>query len=153
MYRAVNVKLTINSQKSVQVFLSVKFKVSIWPTGFCSFGISIMCKKVSFSRKMDSGILKHSVWSLALKFLPWPRHASERKKRVWVFKWVVTSSQELPDPTSSVHCCFSSGKEFSSTKNKQTEGCKAVRWRPASKMKIMKLWDVPEVMSFVTNLS
>ena len=33
----------------------------------------------------------------------------------------MTSCQEAPNPASSVYCCFSSGEEFSSTKNKQTE--------------------------------
>jgi len=46
---------------------------------------------------------------------------SQCKKRVWVSEWVVTLSQELPNPASSGHCCFRSGEEFSSTKNKQTE--------------------------------
>ena len=43
------------------------------------------------------------------------------QKRVRVSEWVVTSCQE------SGNCCFSSGDEFSSTKNKQTEGGKAMR--------------------------
>ena len=43
------------------------------------------------------------------------------KKRVWVSQWVVTSSQESRNPSSSGNCCFSSGNEFSSTKNKQSE--------------------------------
>ena len=43
------------------------------------------------------------------------------QKRVWVSKWVVMSSQESRDPSSSGNCCFSSGEEFSLTKNKQNE--------------------------------
>jgi len=46
---------------------------------------------------------------------------SVQKNIVWVSEWVVTSSQELPNPASSGHCCFRSGEEFLSTKNKQTE--------------------------------
>ena len=48
------------------------------------------------------------------------------QKRVWVSEWVVTSCQEWvvtscqesQNPSSSGNCCFSSGYEFSSTKNK-----------------------------------
>ena len=43
------------------------------------------------------------------------------QKRVWVFEWVVSSSQESRNPSSLGNCCFSSGEEFSSTK-KQTNG-------------------------------
>ena len=43
------------------------------------------------------------------------------QKRVWVSEWVVTSSQESRDLSSLGNCCFSSGKEFSSTK-KQKNG-------------------------------
>ena len=42
------------------------------------------------------------------------------QKRVWVFEWVVTSSQESRNSSSSGNFCFSSGEEFSLTKNKQT---------------------------------
>ena len=41
------------------------------------------------------------------------------QKRVWVYEWVVTSSQESRNP--------SSGEEFYSTKNKQIEVGKAMR--------------------------
>ena len=54
-------------------------------------------------------------------------------KRVWVSEWVVTSCQGSQNPSSLSNCCFSSGEEFSLTKNK-------------------KLGDIPEVTSFVTNL-
>ena len=40
------------------------------------------------------------------------------QKRVWVSEWVVTSCQESQNPSSSGYCCFRSGEEFSSTKNK-----------------------------------
>ena len=74
------------------------------------------------------------------------------QKRVWVFEWVLMSSQESQNPSSSDNCCFSSGEEFSLTKYKQIEVGKAMR--PSSKQKKnVKLWDVPEVTSFVTNLS
>ena len=43
------------------------------------------------------------------------------EKRVWIFKWVVKSSQESRNPSSSSSCCFSGGEEFSSTRNKQIE--------------------------------
>ena len=43
------------------------------------------------------------------------------QKRVWVSEWVVTSSQESRNPSSLDNCCFSSGEEFSSTRNKQIE--------------------------------
>ena len=49
------------------------------------------------------------------------------QKRVWVSEWVVTSSQESQNPSSSSNCCFSSGDEFSSTKNKQNEVGEAMR--------------------------
>ena len=52
---------------------------------------------------------------------------SQCKKRVWVSEWVVTSCQEVSNPASSGHCCFSSGEEFSSTKIKQTEVGEAMR--------------------------
>ena len=48
-------------------------------------------------------------------------------KRVWVSEWVVTSSQESQNPSSSGNCCFSSGEEFPSTKNKQIKVGKAMR--------------------------
>ena len=50
------------------------------------------------------------------------------KMTVWPWvsaEWVVTSSQESWNPSSSGNCCFSGGKEFSSTKNKQIEVGKA----------------------------
>ena len=62
---------------------------------------------------------------------------SQFKLRVWVFEWVVTSRQELPNLTSSGNCFFSSwwNKLRSSEKNKG-----------------ITLLDVPEVTSFSTNL-
>ena len=60
---------------------------------------------------MDSDILRPK--DLTLKFPLQPRPmkltVSQRKKRVWASEWVVTSSQELPNPASSGHCYFSSG--------------------------------------------
>ena len=49
------------------------------------------------------------------------------QKRVWVSEWVMTSSQESQNPSSSGNCCFSSGEEFSLTKNEQFEVDKAMR--------------------------
>ena len=49
------------------------------------------------------------------------------QKRVWVYKWVGTSSQESRNLSSLGNCCFSSGEEFYSTKNKQIEVGKAMR--------------------------
>ena len=49
------------------------------------------------------------------------------QKRVWVYEWAVTSSQESRNPSSLGNCCFSSGEEFYSTKNKQIEVGKAMR--------------------------
>ena len=49
------------------------------------------------------------------------------QKRVWVSEWVVMSCQESGNPSSSGNCCFSSGEEFSSTKNKQNEVGEAMR--------------------------
>ena len=49
------------------------------------------------------------------------------QKRVWVSEWIVTSSQESRNPSSSGSCCFSSGEAFSSTKNKQNEVGEAMR--------------------------
>ena len=74
------------------------------------------------------------------------------QKRVWFSEWVVTSSQESRNPSSSGNCCFSSGEEFSSTKNKQNEVGEAMR-SSSKQNKNIKLWDIPEVTSFLTNLS
>ena len=41
--------------------------------------------------------------------------------------WFVTSCQELQNPASSGHCCFSSGEEFLSAKNKETEVGEAIQ--------------------------
>ena len=49
------------------------------------------------------------------------------QKRVWVSEWVATSSQESQNPSCSGNCCFSSGEEFSSTKNKQNKVGEAMR--------------------------
>ena len=60
---------------------------------------------------MDSDILTPE--KLASKFPLQPRPmkltVSQCKIRAWVFEWVVTSSQESPNLTSSGKCCFSSG--------------------------------------------
>ena len=74
------------------------------------------------------------------------------QKRVWVSEWVVTSSQESRNPFSLGNCCFSSGEEFSSTRKKQIEVGKAMR-SSSKQNKSIKLSDIPEVTSFVTNLS
>ena len=56
------------------------------------------------------------------------------------------------NPCSSGNCCFSGGEEFSSTKNKQNEV--GIGMQLSSKQnKNIKLWDIPEVTSFITNLS
>ena len=73
------------------------------------------------------------------------------QKRVWVSEWGVTSSQESRNPSSSGNCCFSSGEEFSSTKNKQIEVGKVMR-TSSKQNKNRKLRDIPEVTSFITNL-
>ena len=49
------------------------------------------------------------------------------QKRVWVYEWVVTSSQESRNPSSLGNCCFSSGEEFYSTKNNSIEVGKAMQ--------------------------
>ena len=64
----------------------------------------------------------------------------------------MTSSQESRDPSSLGNCCFSSGKEFSSIKNKQMEVSRVMR-SSSKRKKSIKLRDIPEVTSFVTNLS
>ena len=60
---------------------------------------------------MDSDILRPK--DLTLKFPLQPRlmklTVSQCKTRNWVSEWVVTSSQELPNPASSGRCCFSRG--------------------------------------------
>ena len=97
--------------------------------GFYSYGTSILCKKVFKEKKLDSEIL--TPLNLALKFPLQPRPMklteSQCSKRVWVSEWVVTSSQESRNPSSLDNCCFSSGEEYSSTRNKQTEVGKAMR--------------------------
>ena len=42
---------------------------------------------------------------------------SQSKNRVWVSEWVLTSSQEAPNPSRSGYCGFSTGEEFSSVKS------------------------------------
>ena len=64
----------------------------------------------------------------------------------------MTSSQESRDPSSLGNCCFSSGKEFSSTKDKQMEVGRAMRSSSKQK-KSIKLRDIPEVTSFVITRS
>ena len=51
----------------------------------------------------------HTQWS-------WPWVSAG--KGLDFFEWVLTSSRESRNPSSSGNCCFSSGEEFSSTKNK-----------------------------------
>ena len=84
----------------------------------------------------------HTQWS-------WPWVSAG--KGLDFFEWVLTSSRESRNPSSSGNCCFSSG-EFSSIKSKQTEVGEAVR-SSSKQNKHRKLWHVPEVTSFVTNLS
>ena len=66
----------------------------------------------------------------------------------------MTSCQELQNPVSSDHWCFSSGGAFGN-KKKQRKIPKLVKQcsPQASEIKNLRLKDVPEVMSFVTNLS
>jgi len=66
------------------------------------------------------------------------KSVQKKKKIVWVSEWVVMSSQELPNPASSGHCCFRSGGEFLSTKNKQTEVGETM-WLSGKQIKNMKL--------------
>ena len=73
------------------------------------------------------------------------------------FFWLVPGRQPSGPPYlhsvySLGNCCFSSDEEFSSTKNKQMEVGKAMRSSSKQK-KSIKLWVIPEVTSFVTNLS
>ena len=88
-----------------------------------------MCKKVFQEKKLDSDILTPR--DLALKFQLQPRPMKmtvcQCRKGVWFSEWVVTSSQESRNPSGSGNCCFSSGEEFSSAKNKQIEVGKAMR--------------------------
>ena len=56
----------------------------------------------------------------------------------------MTSSQESRNRSSLGNCCFSSGDEFSSTKNKQIEVGKTMR-SSSKQNKSIKLWDIPEV--------
>ena len=60
---------------------------------------------------MDSDILTPQKLALNYSLQPCPMKltVSQCKIRAWVFEWVVTSSQELPNLTSSGNCCFSSG--------------------------------------------
>ena len=74
------------------------------------------------------------------------------QKKVLISQWVVTSCQESRNPHSSGICCFSSGEECSSTKNKKTAVGEAMR-RSNKQNENIKLWDVPKVTPFVTNLS
>ena len=79
---------------------------------FCSFGISIMFKRVFQEKKLDSNILTPENLPLKLPFQPCPMKLTVsqcKKKSVWVFEWVVTSSQELLNLACSGNCCFSSG--------------------------------------------
>ena len=66
--------------------------------------------------------------------------------------WIMVSCQESRNPSSLGNCCFSSGEEFSSTENKEIENGDPMPLS-SKQNKNVKLWDVPEVTSFVTNLS
>ena len=113
--------------------------------GFYSYGSSILCKKVFKEKKLD----KRSSLKVPASATPNKVDRESVRKRVWVSEWVVTSSQESQNPSSLGNCCFSSGEEFSSTKNKQIEVGKAMRSSRKQK-KSIEHW---EVTSFVTNLS
>ena len=85
---------------------------------------------------MLNGILIKKSWILIFNALrsslpasaaPNENDRGSVQKRVWVSEWVVTSSQESRNPSSLGNCCFSSGEEFSSPKNKQIEVCEAMR--------------------------
>ena len=63
---------------------------------------------------MDSDILTPQKLASNYPLQPRPMKftVSQCKIRAWVepgFEWVVTSSQELPNLTSSGNCCFSGG--------------------------------------------
>ena len=112
--------------------------------------VALYCvKRYSKKKKLDSEISSLKVPASAT---PNEVDSESVQKRVWVSEWVVTSSQESRNPSSLANCCFSSGEEFSSTKNKQMEVGRALRSSSKQK-KSIKLRDIPEVTSFVTNLS
>ena len=67
--------------------------------GFCSFGISVTCKKVFQEKKTR---LRHfnalkSGFKVPASAMPSKADHESVQKRVWVFEWVMTSSQELPN--------------------------------------------------------
>ena len=81
------------------------------------------------------------------------------RKRVWVSEWVVMSLYEVPNPassgqvTSSGHCCFTSGEEFLSTKNKTNRSLWWAMQSSRKQSKNIKRWDVPDIIrhqSFIT---
>ena len=112
--------------------------------------VALYCVK-RYSKKKKNWILRSSL-KVPASATPNEVDRESVQKRVWVSEWVVTSSQESRDPSCLGNCCFSSGKEFSSTKNKQVEVGRAMRSSSKQK-KSIKLPHIPEVTSFVTNLS
>ena len=100
----------------------------------------------SFTRAFRSG------FKVPASVTPYEIDRESVQKRVWVPEWVEASSQESWNPSSSGNCCFSSGEKFSSGKDNQNEVDEAM---PSSSKqnKNIKLWEIPEVTSFVTNPS
>ena len=95
------------------------FKCLYGQQGFYSYGSSIM-------RYRDFNTLR-SRFRVPASATPNEIDRESVQKRVWVSEWAVTSSQESRNPSSSGNCCFSSGDECSSTKNKQNEVGEAMR--------------------------
>ena len=60
------------------------------------------------------------------------------QKMVWVCEWVMMSIQESQNPSSSGNCCFGSGEEFTSAKNKQNQVGEAM-WSSSKQNKNKKL--------------
>ena len=110
-----------------------------------------MCKKIFYIKKLEFKAPRSSFKVPALA-MPNEDDRVSVQKRVWVSEWVVTSFQESQNPSRSGNCCFSTGEEFSSTKSNQTKVDEAM-WSSNKQNKNMKLLDVPEKTSFVTNLS
>ena len=108
----------------------------------------ILRKKIGF---WDFNTLR-SGFKVPASAMPYKIDRESAQKRVWVSEWVVTLSQESRNPSSSGNCCFSSGEDVSSTKYNHPEIGEAM-WSSSKQNKNIKLSDIPEVTSFVTNLS
>ena len=68
--------------------------------GFCWFGISIMYKKVFQEKKNRFRHFNALKFGFKVPASATPNEVdreSVQKTRVWVFEWVMTSSQELPN--------------------------------------------------------